>query len=252
MTRLAGYANLPVGTLDTSLTNVAFTDITGKAAAEAIRDVADAEFGLAFFDGSGNLTFHNRNRAIAKTTPDTTIDANFLAEGTQFIVDMQGVINYFEVTAEGTKVKQLVRDTVSEYGDATHPKHGRYPSPKSSYLVQTDAEALDRANWLVSTHSQPAPRIGSLVIDVLTMTADQQTAMLSLEPNSWLRVIGLPGQTPGSTIADFIVQGWAEAVNAGEWTLTINAANKAVAAPTPWILGHATYGVLGSTTRLYV
>ena len=247
ITRLAGYGSVPVGTLDASLTNVAFKDITGTSAAAAIQDVADAEMGVAYIDGSGKLTFHNRNRPVAKTTPDVTIDANLLAPGTRFEYDMQGVVNYFEVTAQATGIQQLARNATSEVTN----KHGRRPQSKT-YLVTTDAEALDRANWIVSTHAEPAARVGSLVFDVLTMTATQQQAMLALEPDSWLRVTGLPGQTVGGTTADFTVQGLAEALNTDAWTLTLNAANKAVFFPTPWILDHATYSVLDSTTRIYV
>lgn len=247
ITRLAGYGSLTLGALDPSLTNVAIEQLADKKLMDAIRDVADAEMGLAYFDGSGSLVFHNRNRVAAKTSPDVTIDANFLAEGTRFEYDMQGVLNYFAVTATGTSVTQVARNLTSEVTN----KHGRYDTSKT-YLVQTDPEALDRANWLVSTHGEPAARVGSLAIDVLTMTAAQQATMLILEPDTWLRVTGLPGQTVGGTTADFIVQGFGETLTAAEWTIAANAANQPVRYPTPWILGDTTYSVLGSTTRLYV
>jgi hypothetical protein len=240
ITRIAGYAGIPVGTLDASLTNVPFVDITGQLAWQAIQAVADAEMGVALVDGSGSLTFYNRNRPVAKTAPDVTIDANFLAEGTRFEYDMQGVLNYLEVTAVGTSITQVVRNATSEVTNG----HGRYPDNKT-YLVQTDQEALDRGNWIVSTHAEPAARVGSLAIDVMTMTAAQQQQMLTLEADSWLRVTGLPGQTPGGTTADFIVQGLAEPLNAGEWTLTLNAANKP-ALFTALILDDPTFGALDS------
>jgi hypothetical protein len=251
LTRLAGYANLPLGTLDTSLTNVAFEDITDKSASAAVRDVVKAEMGLGFYDGSGNLTFHNRNRAPLKTAPDITIDANQLDPGTQFIVDKQGLLNYYKVTAAGTGVTQVVRNTVSELGDGTvtHPGHNRYPG-QDTYLVLTDAEALDRGNWVVSNHAEPAPRLGQLVIDVLTLDEAAQTALLTLEPDTWIRVTNLPGQTPGGTTADFMVQGFAEKVSATEWTIAANVVNRSLFQA--WILGDTTYSVLGSTTKLYV
>jgi hypothetical protein len=247
LTRLATYANLPLGTLDAGLTTISAFSDDQQSVAGAIQDVADAEMGLAYFDGTGSLVFHNRNRVAAKTSPDVTIDANFLAEGTRFEYDMQGVVNYFQVTAQGTGASQLVQNVTSQVTN----KHGRYDSSKT-YLVQTDAEALDRGNWVVSTHAEPAARVGSLVIDVLTMTAAQQQQMLTIEPDSWLRVTGLPGQTVGGTTADFIVQGFADVLNVGEWTLTLNATNKPVLYPSVWILDDTTYSVLDSTTRLYV
>lgn len=250
ITRLANYAAVPLGTLDASLTNVAAEPINSKSAMSALQDVADAEFGLVFFDGSGNLTFHNRNRAVAKTAPDVTIDANQLDPGTAFYYDTAGILNFLQVTAQGTQVVQVARNTVSELGAAGSPKHGRYEDSKT-YLVQTDPEALDRGNWLVNRHGQPAPRAGSLVVDVLTMTAAQQAVWLLVEPNYWVRITGLPAQTPGGTTADLIVQGWLETLNESMWTLALNTSSRP-AFYQAWILDDTTFSVLDSTTRLYV
>lgn len=248
ITRLAGYAGLPLGTLDPSLTNVAFNGIAGTSASAALQDVAAAEMGLLFVDGSGNTVFHNRNEVVAKTSPDITIDANQLDEGTAFTTDMQGVLNYFETTAAGTSVTQVVRDLTSE------DEHGRYPG-SATYLVQTDAEALDRANWLVSTHKEPGPRVGTLAISMFDLTAAQQSTLLAAEPDTWVRVTGLPSQAPGGTTVDLVVQGLADALDASSdppWVLTFNVVSKTAVYPTPWILGNSTYSVLDSTTKLYV
>lgn len=249
ITRLAGYAGIPIGTLDTSLTNVPFVDITSKTAMAAIQEVVDAEFGTVYFDATGALTFHNRNRAVAKTTPDLTIDANQLDPGTSFFYDTFGILNYVTVTAVGTQVAQVAWNKVSEQGAAGSPKHGRY-SDQKTYLVQTDAEALDRGNWLVNRHGQPAPRAGSLVVTLLDLTAAQQAAWLLCEPDYWVRVTGLPAQTPGGTTADLIVQGWAETLNATTWTLALNTSSRP-AFYQALILDDATYGLLDSG-RLYV
>lgn len=245
ITRTAGYANVPVGTLDTSLTNVAYEDITGKSAGEALRDVEDAEMGTLFVNGSGAYEFHNRQRVVVKSAPDVTIDANQLAEDTQFAVDMQGVINYFEATSQKTQARQVARSTSSE---ATH---GRYPTSKT-YLVRTDGEALDRANWILNAHAEPAPRVGTLKIDMLTLTAAQQAALLAAEADTWIRVINLPSQTPGGTTADLVVQGFQDTLTLTSWVLTANVVSKPTIYPSVWILGDSTYGVLGSTTRLGV
>lgn len=251
LSRLATLIGVPTGTLDTGLTVLPATDPGGQQASDAINDVAAAEYGSAYFDGSGNLTFHNRNRGPLKTSPDVTVDANFLDEGTEFQVDMLGACNYFEATAQATGVKQIVRDIVSEQGDGTaaHPRHGRYPLSQT-WLVLTDAEALDRANWIVQTRSQPVQRAGTLKVDLMTMIQADQQAWLAVEPDHWIRITGLPAQTPGGTTADFVVEGWSEVMNAGEWSLTLNVVTRAFF--TAWILGDSTFSVLGSTTRLYI
>lgn len=251
ITRLAGYSSLPLGTLDTSLTNVAATDISGSSTAEALRQVADAEVGILYVDGSGNFVFHNRNRVPAKTAPDITVTVDALDPGTAFTVDTQGAVNYFEATAKGTGLTQVVRSTTSELGDgtATYPGHGRYPS-STEYLVTTDAEALDRANWVVSTHAEPTARIGTLTIDLLTLDINSVASLLAAEPDTWIRVTGLPSQTPGGTTGDFVVQGFSESLGADSWSITFNVVNQSLFSA--WILGDATYGVLDTTTRLYI
>jgi hypothetical protein len=246
ISRIRQYADLTAGTWDSTLSNVSAADLVGKSAQSAMQDAADADMGLVFINGSGDLTFHNRNRVVAKTAADVTVDADYLDPGTAFTTDTQGVINYFEATAAGSgNGAQVARDATSE--DA----HGRYLQ-STTYLVQSDAEALDRANWIIATHKEPGPRAGTLALDLLTMTAAQQAQMLAIEPDHWISVTGLPSQTPGGTTANLVVQGLVETLAPDSWTLTLNVVDKATVYPNVWILGDSTYGVLDSTTRLYV
>jgi hypothetical protein len=245
LTRVANLSNLPIGTLDPSLTNLAaMTQDGGQTAQGVFNDVAVAEMGLLFFDGGGNLTFHNRNRPALKTAPDITVAADVLDPGTAFTVDLQGILNYFEVTATGSGGKQIIRNTTSE------STHGRYPG-SATYAVQTDSEATDRGKWVVVTHAEPAPRVGSLTIDLLSLDAATQSSLLGAEPNTWIRVTGLPSQTPGGTTADLMVQGFSEALTKDSWSITFNVVNRSLY--TALILDNATFGVLDSAVaRLYV
>jgi hypothetical protein len=251
ITRLAGYAGIPVGTLDASLTTVGPQSTSGKSAWDAIQEVVDAEFGLAFIDGSGSLVFHNRNRVASKSVPDLTLDRQWVTPDVAPVVDDQQLINYSEVTASGTGATQLVRDTISEDGDgtATHPAHGRYPDSRT-YLVQTDAEALDRANWIISNFGQPSPRYGTLTINLYGMTqAQAATVMNALDMSCWLRVTSMNSQNPGGTTADVVIQGWNVQVTAESWAITCNVVARSLYAAL--ILDDATYGVLDSTSKLY-
>lgn len=241
ITRIAGYAGIPLGTLDTSLTNVPAKDIAGTSAWSAIEEVTAAEGGLSVVDGSGNLIFLNRNDPVGKATPDVTISAAFVPPDVEPVDDDAEIINYFEATAEGTGVAQVVRDATSE--DA----HGRYPESKT-YLVTTDAEALDRANWIVSTQAEPSTRYGSLPINLLNMSAAQQEAAIAgLEPGAWLRITGMNSQTPDSTTVDVMVQGFTEKLTANEWSLTLNVVARE-RYDGVWILGTSALGV---DTKLY-
>lgn len=238
LTRLAGYAGIPVGTLDTSLTNVPFTDFTGRTAWDCIQEVADASMGVAYIDGSGNLVFHNRQKVTTKTSPDLTLSASFVTFDAEPTTDGQDLLNYMEVTASATGVPQVARDTVSEYGDATHQAHGRYPDSKE-LLLSSDPEALDRANWLIKTRSQPSSsgRYGTLTVNLYGMSATQQSSVVqNLEPGCWLRVVSMPAQTPGGTTVDLVVEGIAPTQTGNAWTITCNVVSKTAIYPKVFIL----------------
>lgn len=245
ITRLAGYASLPLGTLDSSLTSVPFVDLTGRSAWDALQQVTDAEMGVSFVDGSGNLIFHNRNRSPAKTTPDLTLAATYVTPDVQPVDDDQQIVNYFETTAEGTgNGAQVVRNTTSE------STHGRY-SGSASYLVSTDQEALDRANWTVALFAEPTTRYGTLTINLAGMTAAQAaTVLTAVEINCWLRITGAPTQNTGGTQVDVVVEGYTETQSESEWKLTCNVVSQSLFRA--WVLDSTTLSVLDSTTRLYV
>jgi len=243
ITRLAGYANLPVGTLDTSLTNVAFIDFTNSEAWPTLQDAVDAEGGVAFVNGSGNLTFHNRNKVSLKTAPDLTLDKAYVTADVQPVTDDQQILNYVEATASATGVPQLARSTTSE------TSHGRYSDSKT-YLVLTDAEALDRANWAIANFAEPTTRYGTLTINLYRMTlAQQKTVLDALDINCWLRITSMPSQTPGSTTADVVVEGWTEEVSSDSWLIRCNVVSRSLF--NVGIYDDATYGVFDSAVARY-
>jgi len=246
ITRLAGYAGISLGTLDTSLTNVAFRDFSdgNTSAWAAIQDVADAELGAVFIDGTGAQTFHSRTRVPLKTTPDLAIDLSYLTSDPTPTQDDQRILNYFEATADGTGIPQVVRSTTSE------TTHGRYSDSKS-YLVSTDAEALDRANWIVTNFAEPSTRYGTLTINLYKLTAAQAQAVIAaVDVDAWVQVTSMPSQNIGGATVDLVVQGYSEQQTADTWTLAMNVVSQSLF--DAWILGDATNGVLDTTTKLYV
>lgn len=246
ITRLAGYANLPLGTLDASLTDVPFVDFTTSAAQDAIQQVVDAEQGVAFVDEFGELEFHNRNRVPTKTAPDLTLQANlYVTPDVQPVDDDQQLVNYLEATAAGTGAVQVAQDPTSIAA------HGHYPG-STAYLVATDDEALDRANWVVANFSEPTTRYGTLTLNLYAMgPALAESVLAALEVDAWLRVTDMTVQNPGGTSIDVVVQGYSFQTTGDSWTATLNVVSRSLFGPV-WILGDSTYGVLGSTTRLYV
>lgn len=242
--RLAGYAGLTTGVVDSSLTNVPFADITGAYAWPTIDDVNASEVGSVFIDENGALEFHNRNRAPAKTSPDLTLTASQVSPDVQPVDDDQNIVNYLETSSSVTGVTQIVRNTTSE------TSHGRYTDSKT-YLVSTDAEALDRGNWIVTQLAEPTTRYGSLTINLFAMTpAQAATVLTALDIDCWLRVTGFASQNAGGTTVDVQVVGFTEQASENAWSVTCNVVARSLFSA--WILEDATYGVLDTTTELYV
>jgi hypothetical protein len=244
ITRLAGYAGISMGSLDASLTNVPFVDITDSTAQQAMQDVVDAEMGVAYIAGDGTMTFHNRQRVLAKTVPDLTLNG-FVKPDAQPTTDDQDLINYMAVASAITGINQVVRNTSSEAA------HGRYDGSRT-YLVATDQDALDRGNWIVFTRAEPAAagRYPTLTINLYGMAPVQQAQVLTaMDQGCWLRAINMPSQTTGGTTVDEVVEGYVETQNETTWEITCNVVSKAALYPTVWILGTSALGV---DTRLAV
>jgi hypothetical protein len=108
---------------------------------------------------------------------------------------------------------------------------------------------LDRGSWTVTTHAAPAPRVASLVVDLLGLDATTQADLLAAELDTWIRVTGLPSQTPGGTTADLVVQGFTEALMKDSWSISFNVVSKALT--DCLVLDDPTRGILDAN-RLYV
>jgi hypothetical protein len=241
ISRLLGYAGRGVTVSgDTGLVEPGFSDFTGSSIWDEIQRLADAEGGIAYVAGDGTVKLRDKN-SLPAATPAFTTTADQVAPETAPVVDMQGVFNY----ATGTRPNgaNLVHSDPTSIA-----AHERYPTDKT-YLLSTDDEVLSRLNWLVNTRKDPFPRVASLSIDVLTLSAADQATILALDVGSTIRVTGWPSQSPTGSTADFVVDGFTMTITKDSWTFD---ANVTYAAPfRAWVLDDSVSSVLDSTTRPY-
>lgn len=243
--RYAGYAAVATGdqALETGVNDqVAHIDITGTSTLAAMQKVAQTE-GPLFVRGDGKLVMQNRAHRAAQATADLTLTNNDIDPGSQVSADMQYVINYATASAGDTGATQVAKT------QSSINTHGKYPTDLTGLAVTGDERALSAAQWLVTVYAEPAARMPSVSVDLLTLTNAQAASVQALELSDRLKITGLPSQAfNGTTTADLILEGWTETLTATTWDMTFNTSSfEQVRA---WILGDATYGVLGSTTRL--
>lgn len=245
--RLAAYAGGPTTTvLDTAATTVPFVNWSGANVADGIKQAADAEVGTCYVDGTGRLVFHNRARLPLRTTPDFTaaVSSDILDPGTAAQADTQQMVNAAEATRTGDGAP-----TLHVVDQASVTTHGAYEQ-SYTFLVTTDDEARARIEWIVATHAQPVARIPQLTLDLMTADTSVQQSALGLDIDSRVQITGWPSQSPVGPTADLVVAGYTESLSLSEWTLQANTV--AWALSSAWILEDATYGVLGTTTKLYI
>lgn len=242
--RLAGYAGVAAGdqVLESSVNaSVPFVDITGESPASAITKVDDAEGGSVFFRGDGKLVMQNRSHRARQVTPDLTLTNNDIDPTCRLVADTQLVQNVVTASAGANGAVQTATNS------ASRTTHGDYPADLSGLLVATDDQALAAAQWRVGKYAEPFTRMPNLLLDLATLTATQQAAVMAVEISDRIQVTGLPSQA-GSTTLDLITEGWTETLTADAWTWDANTSNWSTASA--WILGDATCGVLDSTTTL--
>lgn len=224
-------------------------DTSTKSPATVITDTAVDDGGAFYIDGSGNPVYHNRqHRALRYGSPAASLTADDLDPGSAVTVDMQLVRNDVTVTTPaGASVRVI--------NSSSNTAHGQYPATVDSRFypgaggVDDDVMALGLANWLASTYGEPSPRLASVQIDLLTQTVAKQQAIAALTLDDAIALSGLPSQTPGGTSLTVFLDGWTEVIADDSWTFTVNTSPARTAQA--WILGDATLGVLGSTTRIH-
>jgi hypothetical protein len=224
LTRLASYAGLTATTCSPSGLLMGCLATSGRSLFDALQEVATAEGGILFANGSGTLTMQGRHYRTLETTPDLTLAVKDVAVSTAITEDTQQIVNH--VTAARTDGAGQVAQDTGSIGT-----YGLFPE-SLDLAVTDDDDALSAAQWIVAKHATPVRRMGSATVNLLT--SSQSATLLSSEIGDRWALSGLPSQT-WSGFGDQTVEGWSETLSVtatgAEWTRTVNLL--------PWALNEA-------------
>ena len=162
LTRIASYAGTSAVTSTPSGQRMPVQPTSGQALLDALGVVADAELGVLFIDGSGQLRSQGRGYRSAKTSADLSLSGKALDPDSTTIVDD---------TAQA--INQM---TVSRSGGATQtwpvlaPSANVYPG-SMDLTVDSDTTALAYAQWIVGKRSSPGPRLPTATTSNLRTSA---------------------------------------------------------------------------------
>jgi len=224
----------------------------GTSALDACQAVTTTENGNFWVDGDGNLTFAGRARRYLATTPVYVFGENAAGgelpyEGdVEFGLDPTLVYNDVAVTNAG--------GVVAHAADSASQKRYFKQSYPRDVNVLSDLEAVDAANYLLNQHKVPRVRVQTITLDPGSVPA-LWPVVLGIEVGTRVTVKRRSKAANGGAgltqSRDFFVEQISHGginFEAGTWTTTLQLSP--VDFSQVWILGDATYSVLGTTTVL--
>lgn len=233
--------------LDAGASVIQSTEPSGSALEWLLRIAEDTENGLLHMSGDGKVRFHDRAnlQALAHVTPAASfgdsVAEDVVYEDVAFRRDDADLYSTVEVPREGGPGG---RATDAAAAAAYGPRTLQRPAS----LASSDEDTIDVANHLLALYKSPATRPERLDLNPFDVDARWTQALardIHADPVTVKR--RPPGGGSVST-QEARIEGVAHSVTpprawAVQWDLV-------PAPPVAWLLANATYGVLGSTTRL--
>lgn len=231
----------------------------GDAVLATCQRSADSAFGN-FYESADGAAYANRNARYLATTSSYTFGERVdlgeypYEDDVSYDTDPQLVLNIADVERSGG-VKAHAEDTTG----ASQKRYGKKNFTRTIDIA-SDNETQDAATWTVSNRKDPLTRVAAITfnpaaVEVPFGDGTLWPMVLTLEIGTRVTVKRRPKAGNGGSGLTMSGDFFVEAIShhdivfaAGTWltTLLLSPVNRAQ----PWILEHATYGVLGSTTIL--
>lgn len=236
--RVLGWLGM-TGDLEVGSSDVGHQSTADQQALDVINEVNSVEQGVFFTAGDGRMVQHARAHRF-NTEPRVTLTASQVDGATAVTVDMARVVNDYTVSRPGgASYRSIDADSVSTYGRR---------ASSATLPAASDDDLRAAADAWVAHYAVPAPRIPSVTVDLLPLSASDAASVLGLEIGDRLQITGMPSTTPGGTTVDLMVEGMEESVAADVWAVTLSTSPASLAVA--WLLGDPTWSELGTTTVL--
>lgn len=206
-------------------------------------NVEETENGTLFAEGDGKVVFQSRqwrtlnsDESVATIGDDPTQDEIPYRDASYEYPD-DDVWNSWAVTPSGGTA-EIATDTASTAAYFTRPR-------TRSLLVTSQAIAANAAQALVLRYANPDPRVTALEL-LGTAAPTTWPDILSLVNSN--RVQWIRRADYGTINEEFFVERVSDRIRPGDWTVSVELSPST--SNDVWLLGNATYGLLGQTTAL--
>lgn len=218
---------------------------TSRKALDALTLVKKSELGELFLDAEGRVTFLSRS-AVTTSLASPAYTFNDTGTGIAFqnavvALDDSLVVNDVTVTrAGGTAQNVFDQDSIDKYFIHSGVRDG--------ILVQTNTEALDMAQMLLSTRKETETRIDSIQLNLEDGdNVARVTAGLAIELMDCVEVTkAMPGST--TITQTLLVQGLDHDVNNRKFTTTVYTGESLIDG---FILDSSSQGIIGVDALSY-
>lgn len=182
------------------------TTLEGDALAE-LQLTADSELGECYVDGAGRVVFRNRLALLTDTRSNISqatfgdgggVELPGLDVGVAY--DDTQLVNYARVTRVGG-VEQSAVDSASQQTYLTRTYE------RSDLLLETDSDALNLAQWVVSTSKDPELRFDEITLNPRMADATLWPQALGREIGDRITVVRRPPGGGSAITRDVFVRG---------------------------------------------
>ena len=214
ISRTAAFAGESISTSNLSGIGLDGQDLNGKSLLDALQEIAATEHGIFYFDRLGSPRFRGYNARFTSSSVVLTVSAvEDLAGNLELVLDDATYANTVEVAGPaGTYVEQdaaLVSADGIEIID-------RFDTIATSLSLQDVAERR------LEMRSTQQPRLGKVVVDLLTSPNSIESTTLQLLPLDRVRVDDLDADMFGATTYDGFVEGWELNVSTDTYAVTLD------------------------------
>lgn len=162
----------------------------GTGALQYLESVTDSEPGSLFVSKSGQVVFKDRSAETVGTP------LFFTDDGTGLAYQSIGVTYGSELLYNDVEVTVLGGGSGSAVSLVSQENYGIAKLTRSSLPLDSEVSAENLATYLVAQYAEPEYRFESLDLELSSLTAEEQTAILAIELGDFVRVKFTPNDVP--------------------------------------------------------
>lgn len=202
-------------TAEVGQSDIAYQNTGESQVLDLIAQVQRVEGGAFFAGGDGRLIFHSREHRWNQAPAMVLSAADVEPDGFEVTADLQRLVNDVILTSPtGAQARAVNAASVAAYGRHT-------PDDDNTIHATTDDALQDVADWTVHRYGEPAARVTSVTVNLLTHDEAFAEMILTREIGDRIQITGLPDQAPTATL-DLVIEGMSDSIRHDEWLVTIH------------------------------